>query len=351
MSQNSNLSAAKKAKNDEFYTLLSDIEKELVHYKEHFKGKVVYCNCDDAEWSQFWKYFELCFEHLGLKKLIATHYDATQSTYKIELTKDINGDGKVNKEDVVKTPLNGNGDFRSEECIEILKEADIVVSNPPFSHFRQYVAQLIEYDKKFLILGNTNAITYKEIFPLIKDNKLWLGYNCCKPMEFVLPANAQKYNRIAEDGSKRATMCNISWYTNLPIKKRNENLILFRQFDQSKYPMFDNYLAFNVDKVNDIPINDKVIVTLTKDRYDQLTNSNQKYTLLNITDDIYEVEIDNPVWGVPITFLSKFNSKQFEIVEFRKGADGKDLIYSKLDLERERERVQPYFRILVRRVL
>lgn len=185
---NKNLSAAKKAKNDEFYTRLTDIEKELKNYKEYFKGKVVYCNCDDSEESMFWKYFELCFEHLGLKKLIATHYDATKPTYKIELTKDINGDGKVTKEDIIKTPLKCNGDFRSEECIELLKEADIVVTNPPFSLFRQYVDQLVTNNKKFLIIGNYNAVTYKEIFPLIKEGKLWLGYN--KPVDFQLPDTA-----------------------------------------------------------------------------------------------------------------------------------------------------------------
>lgn len=278
MSKNSNLTAAKKAKNDEFYTQLTDIEKELVHYKDQFRDKVIYCNCDDNEESMFWKYFELCFEHLGLKKLIATHYDEEKPTYKIELTKDVNGDGKVTKEDIVKTPLKCNGDFRSDECIEILKEADIVVTNPPFSLFREYVAQLIEYDKKFLIIGNNNAITYKEIFPLIKDNKMWLGYSANKTMEFRLPDNYEKWNRIDENGVKYGNVPAISWFTNLDVKKRHEELILFREYSPEKYPKYDGTDIINVDKVCDIPID-----------YDG-------------------------IMGVPITFTTQYCPSQFEII-------------------------------------
>lgn len=173
-SLNTSLQKANKAKNDEFYTQITDIEKELRNYKRHFEGKVVFCNCDDPEESHFWKYFSENFEYLGLKKLISTHYEREKSSYKLEITKDINGDGRTNKDDKVPINLRQNGDFRSIECIEILKEADIVVTNPPFSLFREYVAQLMEQQKKFLIIGNQNAITYKEIFKLVKENQIWL---------------------------------------------------------------------------------------------------------------------------------------------------------------------------------
>ena len=179
-SSNKNLRRANTAKSDEFYTQLSDIEKELGNYKAHFKDKIVFCNCDDPEESNFWNYFSLNFEFLGLKKLVSTHYkDANlftkESPYKLEIVKDVNKDGKINKLDTIKTPLKQNGDFRSTECIEILKEADVIVTNPPFSLFREYLAQLFEYKKKFIIIGNLNAITYKETFKLIKENKIWLG--------------------------------------------------------------------------------------------------------------------------------------------------------------------------------
>ena len=170
MARNSNLSKAKSAKNDEFYTQMTDIEKELRHYKEHFKNKIVFCNCDDPEWSNFWRYFELNFDHLGLKKLISTHFDREKPSYKLELFKNEAGDLKK-----LKTFLKQNGDFRSEECVELLKECDVVVTNPPFSLFREYVGLLMEYEKKFVILGNMNAITYKKKFPLIKDNNIWIG--------------------------------------------------------------------------------------------------------------------------------------------------------------------------------
>jgi hypothetical protein len=171
----SRLHIAKARKNDEFYTQITDIEKELKHYTHHFKGKTVFCNCDDPEESNFWLYFSLNFEHLELKALIATHYEDSKPSYKLEIRADINQDGKINRLDTIRTPLTQNGDFRSPECVEILKEADIVVTNPPFSLFREYVSQLIEYDKKFLIIGNQNAITYKETFQLIMENKIWTG--------------------------------------------------------------------------------------------------------------------------------------------------------------------------------
>lgn len=263
MAKNNNLHAAKKAANDEFYTRIEDIENELRHYKDHFKNKIIFCNCDDPEESNFWKYFELNFEFLGLKKLISTHYNATEPSYKLELIGDIDGDGKVTKGDIIKTPLKQNGDFRSPECVEILKEADIVVTNPPFSIIRDYIAQLDEYNKKFIFIGPQNIITYKEVFPLIKDNKLWLGYT--HPKEFVKPdGNFQKFG-------------NISWFTNLEIKKRKEDLLLYKKYNAKDYPKYDNYDAINVDKVKDIPM------------------------------DYYGV------MGVPITFLDSYNPEQFEI--------------------------------------
>lgn len=175
-SSSRSLSNAKASKNDEFYTQLSDIEKELRNYRDHFRGKVIFCNCDDPEESNFWRYFSENFEFFGLRKLISTHFEKEKPSYKLEIVSDINKDGKVNKLDVLRTPLDQNGDFRSPECIEILKEADIVVTNPPFSLFREYVAQLFEHEKKFVIIGNQNAITYKDFFKLIRENKVWLGY-------------------------------------------------------------------------------------------------------------------------------------------------------------------------------
>ena len=267
MAKNKNMHAAKKAKNDEFYTQLSDIEKELVHYKSHLKGKVVFLNCDDPEKSHFWTYFSRNFEHLGLKKLISTHFDADKPTYKLEIIADVNDDGKVDQRDVVKTKLKQNGDFRSSEAIDLLKECDIVVTNPPFSLFREYIAQLVEYGKKFLVIGNMNAMTYKEIFSLIRDNKLWLGVT--SPKEFRQPDSSIK------------KFGNINWFTNLDHKRRNEELILYKTYygNEKDYPEYDNYDAINLDKVKDIPV------------------------------DYMET------MGVPITFLGKYNPAQFEIID------------------------------------
>lgn len=271
MAKNNNLHKAKTAKNDEFYTQLTDIEKELSHYRAHFKDKIILCNCDDPTWSEFWRYFHLNFEFFGLKKLISTHYSATELTYKLEYT----GGNDTNIEDGIKTNLLQNGDFRSDECIELLKQADIVVTNPPFSLFREYVAQLMAYDKKFIVVGNKNSITYKEIFPLLKNNQIWIGFN--SPVEFKTPEGIT--NKI--NGLSR-------WFTNLDIIKRHEKLILWQRYyddngDKSadadtRYPKYDNYDAINVDKVADIPVD-----------YDG-------------------------VMGVPITFMDKHNPEQFEIL-------------------------------------
>ncbi|MBP5381220.1 MAG: adenine-specific methyltransferase EcoRI family protein [Bacteroidaceae bacterium] len=303
---NKNLNAAKEAKKDEFYTQLVDIENELRHYREHFRDKVVLCNCDDPYESNFFKYFALNFNALGLKKLIATCYDGSpvqgdelmldfgdftdepkKIAYKVEISEvtDVNGDGVVNLADVqylikndknVLSLLKGSGDFRSSECIELLKQADIVCTNPPFSLFREYVAQLIKYDKKFLIIGNMNAVNYKEIFPLFGQNKIWLGYNA--PKEFYVPDTFERGNVVIRENRKVAKFGNIIWFTNLDTKKRHEELVLWRTYTPEEYPKYDNYDAIDVGKVDDIPCD------------------------------------YNGVMGVPITFIDKYNPDQFEII-------------------------------------
>jgi len=281
-----NFRKAKKNKNDDFYTQLSDIENELKHYKKHFKGKVVYCNCDDPSISNFFHYFSYNFEHLGLKKLITTCYkndqidlfskEDTQQAIKLEYTGDKNGNKIPDIEEIGVIPLNGNGDFRSQECIDILKEADIVVTNPPFSLFREYVEQLIEYKKKFLIIGHQNSITYKEIFRLLKNNKIWLGYGFKGGAAHFY----SNYEDFATAGNHKEGMIRVSgvhWFTNMSINKRNEELILVEKYSPDKYPKYDNYDAINVDKTKDIPMD------------------------------------YGGYMGVPITFLDKHSKKQFQI--------------------------------------
>ena len=291
-----NMILAKKAKNDEFYTMLDDIAKELKYYRPYFRDKVVFCNCDDPYESNFFKYFALNFNALGLKKLIATCYDGSpvagdelpllfeieenepkKIAYKVEISEvqDYNNDGAVNLADVqyliqndknVLSLLKGNGDFRSQECIELLKEADVVVTNPPFSLFREYVAQLMKYDKKFLIIGNKNALSFREIFPLIRDNKLWIGMT--QPSNFLQPTQVK---------IKKMTGLTY-WFTNIENKKRNEEIDLYKKYNPEEYPKYDNYDAINIDKTSDIPCD---------------------YT---------------GIMGVPITFLDKYNPAQFEII-------------------------------------
>lgn len=278
MANNKNLHKASADKKDEYYTKLSDIEKELKHYSKYFKDKVVFCNCDDPQYSNFWKYFELNFEKLGLKKLVATHFQSNKSSYKLELIKDINNDKKISKLDIIKTPLKQNGDFRSEECIEILKGVDIVVTNPPFSLFREYISQLIEYKKQFLVIGNQNALTYKELFPLFKNNKMWIGYNS-GAQEFMVPDDYSRNNiYIGSDGHKYAKFGNITWYTNLEVSKRHEKIILNKTYTSLEYPKYDSYDAINIKKVADIPMD-------------------------------YKGKM-----GVPVTFLEKYNPDQFELI-------------------------------------
>lgn len=326
-----NLDSAKTARKDEFYTQMTDIERELQHYWPHFRNKVVLCNCDDPYESNFFKYFALRFNQLGLKKLICTCYNGspvqgnelllhfegfdsepTKVAYKVEITevKDINGDGAVDLSDVRYLLQNDKnvlsilktGDFRDPECIELMKQCDIVVTNPPFSLFREYIGQLMEYKKKFLIVGHQNAITYKEVFPLIKDNLVWLGYGFKGGAgHFTSP-----YEDIAKAGDHRENMIRVSgvnWFTNLEIPKRNDELDLVCRYSPEEYPKYDNYDAIDVSKTADIPCD------------------------------------YSGAMGVPITFLDKYNPEQFEIIKFRKGDDDKDLrINGK----------SPYFRILIR---
>lgn len=295
MAKNQNLNAAAKAKNDEFYTQLADIENELRYYRKHFVGKTVFCNCDDPFESNFFKYFVLNFNKLGLKKLIATCYsgspiagtqltlfdvtgeddDKENKPYKAVVTKvyDATGDGGVDMFDIAElfksgenelTELEGDGDFRSAESLALMDEADIVVTNPPFSLFREYVHTLMEYEKKFVIIGNVNAITYREFFPLLKDNLVWPGYR--HPKKF-----------IQRDGTIKA-FGNICWFTNIDIKKRHEFLPLVFKYTPDKYPKYANYDAIEVSRVADIP-------------YDYAG-----------------------LMGVPVTFLDKYNPDQFEII-------------------------------------
>ena len=310
MSKNSNLGVAKTAKNDEFYTQLTDIEKELKHYRSHFNGKIVLCNCDDPFESNFFKYFVLNFNHLGLKKLIATCYYSSpiighqlycyfdksgqmrlsygdeisnntnpKRPYKAIVTSvhDTTGDGSVDMVDVAKlfmsgenklTELEGNGDFRSDECLKLLDEADIVVTNPPFSLFREYIATLMQHNKKFVVIGNKNAITYVDFFPLLKNNIIWLGY--CSPVDFILP-----------DGTETKQVNGLCrWFTNLDLKKRHEEMILVSHYTPEEYPKYVNYDAIEVSQTKGIPCD-----------YSGLM-------------------------GVPITFLDKYSPDQFEIIGF-----------------------------------
>jgi hypothetical protein len=290
-SKNTALAQAKAAKKDEFYTQLPDIERELRHYKNHFKDKVVYLNCDDPRVSNFFHYFSYNFEALGLKKVIATCYksqamdlfsqnDSEQAIW-LEYTGDKDGNRVPDISEIGVKTLNGDGDFRSAESIELLKQADVVVTNPPFSLFREYISQLFEYEKKFVIIGHQNAITYKEIFPLIKENRMWLG-NGFKgnAAHFV-----SSYEDTASAGDHREGMIRVSgvqWFTNLDISKRHEDLILYKNYTPEEYPTYDNYDAIDVSKTNEIPCD-----------YDG-------------------------VMGVPITFLNKYNPDQFEIVGITK---------------------------------
>lgn len=311
------LQKAKVSKSDEFYTQLSDIESELKHYKGHFKDKVVYCNCDDPRLSNFFTYFASNFKKLGLKKVIASCYrkqernlfntKESESGFFYEYSGVPYEKVKPSSKEIIH--YRGDGDFRSTESIELLKQSDIVVTNPPFSLFREFVDQLVKYDKKFLIIGNVNAITYKEIFKLIKENKAWLGINLGRGISgFIVPEHYELYGteaRIDSKGNRIISPNNCLWLTNLDTSKRHEDITLTKRYygNELDYPRYDNYDAINVNKTKDIPL-------------DYAGNM-----------------------GVPITFLHKHNPEQFEIIKFRKGNDEKDLsINGKC----------PYFRILIR---
>lgn len=295
------LHKAKSEKNDEFYTVLSDIEREVKHYKNHFKKKVVLCNCDDPRVSNFFHFFTHNFEKLGLKKLITTCYknqnadlfsqhDSEKAIY-LEYSGDKNRNSIPDPEEIGIKHLNGDGDFRSDECIELLKKADIVVTNPPFSLFKEYVQQLIEYEKKFLIIGTWNAIAYKEVFKPIKEDKMWIGINSNRNFSgFIVPKHYPLRGteaRIDENGNRIISTNNTCWFTNLDIAKRHEELILSKKYNKSDYPTYDNYHAIEVSKTKDIPVDYKGAM------------------------------------GVPITFMEKYNPKQFEIIwTTDRGGDG-----------------------------
>ncbi|MBQ6210745.1 MAG: adenine-specific methyltransferase EcoRI family protein [Prevotella sp.] len=293
---NKNLNAAKEAKKDEFYTQLTDINNELRHYREHFRGKTVLCNCDDPRVSNFFTYFAYNFEFLGLKRLITTCYknqdmdlfsqNKSERAIYLIYDGDKNGNNIPDPEEIGIHPLKGDGDFRSQECIELLKQADIVVTNPPFSLFREYVAQLMEYDKKFLIIGNVNACSTKEIFQLMKDNKVWMGASIHSgDRKFWVP-DGYELNAagcgVDENGKKYIRVKGVRWFTNLDYKERHEDIILYRKYTPEAYPKYDNYDAIEVGKTDEIP-----------EDYDG-------------------------VMGVPITFLDKYNPDQFEILGITK---------------------------------
>ena len=279
---------AKKNKNDEFYTRLEDIEKELNHYKEYFKGKTIFCNCDDPRISNFFKYFALNFNEFGLKKIISTCYknqdvdlftqnDCEKAVY-IEYTGNPNDPTSTDFSTIEVKELKGDGDFRSQECIELLKQSDVVITNPPFSLFREYVAQLIKYDKKFIIVGHQNAISYKEIFSLIKENKLWLGYGFKGGAAHFINTHYEDYASAGDHKEGMIRVSGVVWFTNIDIKKRHEELVMYKTYNPEEFPKYENYEAINVDKSTDIPMD-----------YDG-------------------------VIGVPITFLDKYSPDQFEIV-------------------------------------
>jgi hypothetical protein len=292
---NKNLHKAKTNKKDEFYTQLTDIENELKHYKKHFKGKVIYCNCDDPRVSNFFHYFSYNFEKLGLKKLITTCYKSkeidlfsqndSEQAISLEYNGDKNGNHVPDLEEIGIHHLKGDGDFRSEESIELLKEADIVVTNPPFSLFREYVAQLVEYDKKFIIVGHQNATKYKEIFKLIKENKIWLGYGFKGGAGHFINKYYEDYATATDKQEGMIRVSGVVWLTNLEISKRNEDLILYKHYTEEEYPKYDNYDAIEVSKTKEIPLD------------------------------------YGGIMGVPITFLNKYNPQQFEIVGMTSGRD------------------------------
>lgn len=334
MAKNRTLNKAKETKNDEFYTQLSDIENELKHYKEHFKGKTILCNCDDPRVSNFFHYFAYNFEHLGLKRLITTCYknqerdlfsqNNSERAIWLEYFGDKNGNRVPDPDEIGIHYFDGDGDFRSKECIDLLEQADIVVTNPPFSLFREYVAQLMEFNKKFVIVGNQNALHYKEIFPLIKNNLIWVGY--CLPKLFRVPENYQCTNEKEKksiktiDGIRYKQFGNILWFTNLDIEQRHDDLILYKKYSPKEYPKYENFDAIDVEEVNDIPFD------------------------------------YHGIMGVPDMFLKNYNPEQFELVGIGSGSMGASIGVKKnyrgrtdIALFVNGKHSCPYSRILIRR--
>ena len=292
MAKNSNLHAAKSAKNDEFYTQLNDVEKEMKHYKDFFRGKKVLCNCNDDRWSSFFKYFSMNFEHLGLVKLTCVSYSKDGHGMKYVFDGDINKNRMVDDEEVIITELNGHGDFRDEECRALLDESDVVVTNPPFSLFREFIALMMEFNKKFIIVGNGNAVTYKEVFPYIKNNQIWMGASkgIGGKMSFYASDDYDnKHNYFNEDGRKLAQVNTACWFTNIEHSNRHLPLDLYKRYNPTEYPKYDNYDAIECSKTAEIPMD-----------YDG-------------------------VIGVPITFLDKYCPEQFEILGLMSGAKGENL--------------------------
>lgn len=341
--QNTKLAQAKKNKKDEFYTQLSDIERELKHYRKHFKDKVVYCNCDDPRVSNFFHYFSYKFEQLGLKKLIATCYKSqdidlfsrndSERAIMLEYDGDKNGNNIPDVDEIGIHYLQGDGDFRSDECIEILKQADIVVTNPPFSLFREYVSQLIKFDKKFVIVGHQNATKYKEIFPLIRDNKMWLGFGFKGGAGHFINKHYEDYATATDRREGMIRVSGVHWFTNLDINKRHEDLILYKNYIPEEYLKYENLDAINVDKTKDIPFDYPGMI------------------------------------GVPITFMDKYNPSQFEIVgvgianlgleigispykpihkKYRKEVQGRGAVDGDLYMIIDGEVTVPYTRIIIR---
>ncbi len=333
-----NIDKAKEAKKDEFYTQLEDINNELRHYREHFRGKTVLCNCDDPRVSNFFTYFAYNFEFLGLKKLITTCYKnqdsdlfsqgASEQAVYLIYEGDKNGNHIPDPEEIGIHPLKGDGDFRSAECIELLKEADIVVTNPPFSLFREFVALMMEYEKKFLIIGNVNAITYREVFPLFMQNKIWLGASIHSgDRKFHVPDNYELNAAtcgIDKEGKKFIRVKGVRWFTNLDYQERHEDLILYKSYSPKEYPHYINYEAIEVSKTELIPMD-------------------------------YE-----GIMGVPITFMDKYNPNQFEIIGFNLDSAKMDIIKEKLGKlnggpafyveESNGELRRIYTRILIKRI-
>lgn len=329
MAGNKNLNKAKDAKMDEFYTRREDIEIELSHYRNHFKNKIVYCNCDDPAQSEFWRFFVRVFSDWGLKKLMATHYEPDEKNYayKLEICEDTNGDGKIDSlDEPTVTQIQCNGDFRNQICIDLLKEADIVVTNPPFSLFREYVAQLMEYKKKFLIIGPLNAIKYKETFPLLKDGKMWTGYKAFGGgMDMIFPphlfdATKVKKYKVDPEGRYIVNIMGVIWFTNLDIPKRHQLLDLRGNYYRPEnYPRYDNYDGIDVDKIENIPCD------------------------------------YSGMMGVPITFMQDYNPEQFELIGMGTGDTAKEIGVTKnyrgrtdLAVTKDGKSSCPYTRIIIR---